>query len=84
VRGAQGGYHIARPPSQITVLDVIDALEGPLELSECMTDSSSCNRSRGCPVRRTWQKLTDSINRELAGVTLGDMFDECEATTHDG
>ncbi len=84
VRGAQGGYQIARPPSQISVLDVIDALEGPLELSECMTDSSACDRSRGCPVRRTWQKLTDSINRELAGVTLGDMFDECEAKTHDG
>jgi len=84
VRGAQGGYRIARPPEQITVLDVIDALEGPLELSECMTDLNACDRSRQCPVRRTWQKLTDSINHELAGITLGDMFDECEAEAHDG
>jgi Rrf2 family transcriptional regulator, cysteine metabolism repressor len=84
VRGPQGGYRIARPPEAITVLDVLDALEGPLELSECMTDHNACNRVQGCPVRRTWQKLTDSINRELAGVTLGDMFDECEANTHGG
>ena len=82
VRGVQGGYQIARPPEQITILDVIDALEGPLELSECTTDTGHCARSCQCPVRSVWQQLTDSINRELAGVTLGDMLkkpDECEA-----
>lgn len=86
VRGAQGGYHIAKPPGEITLLHVIDALEGPLELSECMTDEGCCSRSCQCPVRSIWQRLTDSINRELAGVTLGDMFDnkqECEAITHE-
>lgn len=82
VRGAQGGYQIAREPGSISILDVIDAMEGPLELSECMTDEGHCNRSCQCPVRRVWQKLTDSINKELAGITLGDMFQqscECEA-----
>jgi Rrf2 family transcriptional regulator, cysteine metabolism repressor len=86
VRGAQGGYQIARAPEKITVLDVIDAMEGPLELSECMTDESHCDRSCKCPVRRVWQKLTDSINHELAGITLGDMFQvpgECEDITHE-
>lgn len=86
VRGAQGGYQIARPPGQITMLDVIDALEGPVELSECTTDEGCCTRSCQCPVRHVWQRLTDSINRELAGVTLGDMFEEkleCEAENHE-
>lgn len=86
VRGVQGGYQIAREPGQISILNVIDAMEGPLELSECMTDEGHCDRSCQCPVRRVWQKLTDSINRELAGITLGDMFqqpDECEAETHE-
>ena len=86
VRGVQGGYQIAREPKDISILDVIDAMEGPLELSECMTDEGHCDRSCACPVRRVWQKLTDSINRELAGVTLGDMFDqscECEAVHHE-
>ena len=86
VRGAQGGYQIASPPGAITILDVIDAMEGPLELSECMKEDGHCDRSCQCPVRRVWQRLTDSINHELAGVTLGDMFDktgECEANTHE-
>ncbi|MEA4997940.1 MAG: Rrf2 family transcriptional regulator [Candidatus Limiplasma sp.] len=80
VRGVQGGYRIAKPPEQTTILEVIDAMEGPLALSECMSDEGSCQRSCQCPVRKVWQRLTDSINRELAGVTLGDMFeeDECE------
>ena len=86
VRGVQGGYQIAKPPGDITILDVIDAMEGPLELSECMTDESHCTRSCQCPVRRVWHRLTDSINHELAGVTLGDMFEninDCEAITHE-
>jgi Rrf2 family cysteine metabolism transcriptional repressor len=86
VRGAQGGYQLARPPEEITVLDVIDAMEGPLKLSECMNDESACDRVQQCPVRHVWQKLTDSINRELAGITLGDMLHhpiECEANSHD-
>lgn len=86
VRGAQGGYQIARPPGEITILDVIDAMEGPLELSECMTDEGHCDRSCQCPVRRVWQKLTDSINRELADVTLDEMLpanNECEAIPHE-
>ena len=87
VRGSQGGYQVTRPPGDISVLDVIDAMEGPLELSDCMTDDNVCNHALQCPVRRVWQKLSDSINRELAGITLGDMFqqpEECEATVHDG
>ena len=86
VRGAQGGYQIAKTPDDISILDVIDAMEGPLELSECMTDEGHCDRSCQCPVRRVWHRLTDSINRELAGVTLGDMFDntyDCEAESHE-
>lgn len=86
VRGVQGGYQIAKAPAAISILDVIDAMEGPLELSECMIDEGHCTRSCGCPVRRVWQKLTDSINHELAGLTLGDMFDqtnECEADHHE-
>ncbi len=86
VRGAQGGYQIAKPPDQTTILEVIDAMEGPLALSECTTDEGSCKHACQCPVRKVWQRLTESINRELAGVTLGDMFeeiDDCEATVNE-
>ena len=76
VRGAQGGYQIAKAPQEITILDIIDAMEGPLELSECTADGNQCTLSHGCPVRRVWGRLTDSINNELAQVRLGSMLEE--------
>ena len=74
VRGAQGGYQIAKPPGEISLLHIIDAMEGPIELSECTADENICDRSCACPVRRVWRQLTDSINQELSRVTLGSMF----------
>jgi len=76
VRGVQGGYQIAKSPKEISILDIIDAMEGPLELSECTTDKNQCTLSRGCPVRRVWERLTDSINNELAQVLLESMLEE--------
>ncbi|MDD3411102.1 MAG: Rrf2 family transcriptional regulator [Eubacteriales bacterium] len=74
VRGAQGGYQLAKKPADVTILDIIDAMEGPLELSECMNEDNHCTRACQCPVRYVWQRLTDSINGELARVTLEDML----------
>ncbi len=74
VRGANGGYQIAKPPAEITVLDIIDAMEGPLALSDCLSSDTACSKANQCRVRMVWEKLTDSINRELADVTLRDML----------
>lgn len=79
VRGAQGGYQLAKPPDQITVGHIIDAMEGPLNLSECAMDGEgSCPRSEGCKTRRVWEYLTDSINRLLYSITLQDMLESKE------
>ena len=85
VRGAQGGYQLAKKPEEVSILDVIDATEGPLELSECCaTDESPCGRVCQCPVRRVWQRLTDSINAEMGKVLLSDMLEEpWEENDHD-
>jgi len=74
VRGANGGYQIAKPPGEITVLDIIDAMEGPLALSDCISPDTTCSKASQCRVRIVWEKLTESINRELADVTLRDML----------
>jgi Rrf2 family protein len=80
VRGAQGGYQIAGRPQEITVRDVIDAVAGPIELSECASAETSCLRSGTCPVRRVWQRVTDSINAELEKIKLSDMLIQpCES-----
>ena len=80
VRGAQGGYQMARKPEETTLRDIIDAVEGPIELSSCAGAEASCQKSGTCPVRRVWQKATDSINAELEKIHLSDMFTQpCES-----
>ena len=79
VRGSQGGYQMAQRPENTTLRDIIDAVEGPIELSECAGSESSCHRSGTCPVRWVWQRVTDSINAELEKIRLSDMLSQpCE------
>lgn len=76
VRGAQGGYQIAKEPQETTLRDIIDAVEGPIELSECTSSDHNCQKSGTCPVRWVWQQVTDSINYELEKIKLSDMLNQ--------
>lgn len=83
VRGALGGYQIARDPSGISLRDIIDAVEGPIELSKCTSPEPTCERSESCPVRWVWQRATDAMNAELEKIHLGDMIQpQCERKEH--
>lgn len=74
VRGAQGGYQLARSAAQITVGDVIEAMEGPLSLSECVSDGGLCDKSDQCRTRRVWGRLSTQIGELLHSITLSDML----------
>lgn len=76
VRGAQGGYQLARAPQEITVGDIIEAMEGPVNLCECAVDGDECGCSMAedCPTRWVWEYLTGSINRLLQSITLADVL----------
>ena len=76
VRGAQGGYQLARAPEDITVGDIIDATEGPLTISECISDEGCCHRSGECRTRRVWEYLSNSINGLLQSISLRDMLEQ--------
>lgn len=80
VRGAQGGYQIAKSPREITVGHIINAMEGPLNLSECVAegDPFECPHSDGCPARPVWEYLTERINDLLYSISLQDMLDSKE------
>ena len=75
-RGAQGGYMLARPPEQITVGDVLRALEGGLSLVECLDEEESCGKSCACPSRIVWMKIRDGLNQIVDSITLQDMIDD--------
>lgn len=76
VRGVQGGYQLAKEPHEITVGDIIDATEGPLNISDCLNDEGSCQRSGQCRTRRVWEYLSNSINDVLQSITLRDMLEQ--------
>lgn len=74
VRGAQGGYLLARPPGQITVGQVLRALEGDMKLADCLLEEDACDKACVCPTRLVWQKLRDGMNQIADGITLEDML----------
>ena len=73
VRGANGGYRLARPPHEITAANVIDALEGPVSITECSSSDSSCDYEAVCNVGSAWQRINVAIRRALDEVTLVDL-----------
>lgn len=74
VRGAQGGYMLAKEPSDISIGELIRLLEGPVLMADCIYDAEACIRSGQCPSRLVWERLTDCINQVVDSITLADML----------
>ena len=73
-RGAKGGYGLARSAWEISVADVIVALEGPIALTACIEHSpGECDIEALCPARANWQRINDAIRDALDGITLMEM-----------
>jgi Rrf2 family transcriptional regulator, cysteine metabolism repressor len=72
VRGPRGGYRLTRPPAQISMGEILEVLEGPIQLLQCMSDSTSdpCSQQPGCHMRSVWSRLTDTIVDVLFGTSL--------------
>ena len=75
-RGAQGGYALSRRPEEITVGDVLRALEGGLNLVDCLDGEDACGKACACPSRVVWQKVRDGLNAVVDGITLEDMLED--------
>lgn len=74
VRGARGGYQLAREPARISAADIIDAVEGPVALTECSSDRGHCGIEATCRVGHSWQQLSRSIRRALEDVPLTSLL----------
>ena len=72
-RGVKGGFNLARPASEITVADVVTALEGPIGVTECSAHSGECVIERFCIVRSNWRKINGVVHDALRGITLAEM-----------
>jgi Rrf2 family protein len=69
-RGAHGGFALARPASEITMQDVIEAVDGPISLNHCVLSPEECGRSASCTVRRSWLRAQEQLMDVLGTVTL--------------
>ena len=72
LRGTKGGYSLARPAGEITVAQIIEALEGPMALTECQAPGV-CEQERFCSVKPNWLVINRTVRDALSNVTLADM-----------
>lgn len=73
-RGAKGGYALARRPEEITVDQIIAALEGPVAITECIEHApGDCDHEAVCPTRGNWQRINQAIRQALEQITLAEM-----------
>jgi Rrf2 family protein len=85
IRGAQGGYSLAVPPEEITVGDILRALEGSLAPVDCVSENvtNECAEWDCCVTRTVWKKIGDKINEVVDSITLQDLIKDYEKLNHD-
>lgn len=81
-RGAHGGYELARPPSQITLREIVEPLEGDLCLVDCVTKPQACTRASECATRDVWTEMSAMILSYLEGITLADLIGRYRDRAH--
>jgi len=72
-RGVQGGYALARPAAAISAAEILDALEGPVAITECSSSKGGCDLESYCRVGSAWQRINHSIRKALESVSLADL-----------
>jgi FeS assembly SUF system regulator len=80
VRGAEGGYRLARPAVSITVADVITAMEGEVAMTECCESINLCAIESACTMRENWRKINKMVQTLLARFTIIDMIEPLTLT----
>jgi Rrf2 family protein len=73
-RGARGGVTLARDIENITMLDVVEAIDGPIMLNECVEDGHGCEFEKDCPMRVMWGDIQHNIVGKLKGTTFADLI----------
>ncbi|HJV84257.1 MAG TPA: SUF system Fe-S cluster assembly regulator [Noviherbaspirillum sp.] len=73
LRGAKGGYLLSRPPGKISMADIIDAMDGPIGMTECSVTPGLCVQETACAIRVNWQRVNRAVLGVLQEMTLDQM-----------
>ncbi|MGS1078289.1 SUF system Fe-S cluster assembly regulator [Pseudoxanthomonas beigongshangi] len=74
LRGVHGGYRLSRAAADISLIEVVEAMEGPLAMTECSQADSHCGIAHQCGARANWRLINDVVADALRGVTLAQML----------
>lgn len=74
LRGAKGGYLLARSAEKISLVDIIHAMDGPIGMTECSITPGLCAQETGCAVRANWQRINQAVIGVLQNITLAEMI----------
>jgi Rrf2 family protein len=72
-RGARGGVVLAREPKEISLLEVIEAIDGPIQLNECVGENSTCSFDGECPLHPVWNEIHEQLVTRLKTTNFADM-----------
>ncbi len=72
-RGANGGYRLARDAREVSLADIVEAMEGPMAMTECSIHEGQCGIEDSCNVRGNWQRVNDVIAKALRDISLHEM-----------
>ena len=72
-RGAAGGYRVSRTATDISVAEVIAAIEGPIAMTECSVEEGLCSQEDSCELRSNWQRISMAVAQALRDVSLAEM-----------
>ena len=79
VRGAGGGYMLAKEPAEIEIAEIVRCLDGSMAPTECVENPELCENAAQCVAREVWSEVNDAIVEVLESVTLRELVDRCEA-----
>ena len=74
MRGAKGGYMLAKRPEEIDMLEVVTTLEGPMSVVDCLTRDDVCDRIDTCVARSVWMEVNQAVEKSLKGITLAEVL----------
>jgi len=80
MRGPHGGFVLARPASEITLYEIVQAIDGTAVLERCVIGLAGCSDRHPCPHHYRWKPVRDSIRNYLQGTTLADLAHALRAT----
>lgn len=74
VRGANGGFHLAKSPKEITLLEILETMEGTISIVDCILTPEKCPRNHKCTARGIWSNLNDGIRDMMRAITFEDII----------